>query len=192
MAFEVAEELHAPLDVFAVRKLGVPGHEGLVLGAVASGGVRVINEKIVEMLQISEQVIDQAAEREWQELQRCENFYRDEQPAVNLKGRIVILVDDGLATGSSMRAAVLALRQQRPAGIIVAVPVAAPETCADFETEVEQTVCLETPEPFYAVGLYYRHFPQVSDEEVRDMMRQCAEDVVHTGSSFSAGANGEV
>jgi putative phosphoribosyl transferase len=191
VAFEVAEELHAPLDVFAVRKLGVPGHEELTMGAVASGGIRVINEKIVEMLQISEELITQSAEEEWQKLQRSEKLFRDNQPAVSIKGKIVILIDDGLATGASMRAAVLALRHQQPAGIIVAVPVAAPETCADFETEVEQTVCLETPEPFYAVGLYYRHYPEVSDEEVTEMMRQCAEDVVPS-ESFSRGANGEI
>ncbi|EEF62759.1 phosphoribosyltransferase [Pedosphaera parvula] len=191
VGFEVAEELHVPLDIFVVRKLGVPGHEELAMGAIASGGIRVVNEKVVDMLGISEQLIMQAAEQEWSELQRREMLYRNGKPPAHIQGKIAILIDDGLATGASMRAAVLALRQQRPAGIIVAVPVAAPETCAAFETEVEQTVCLETPEPFYAVGLYYRHFPQVSDEEVREMINQCAEDVATMGA-HSHGANGEI
>jgi putative phosphoribosyl transferase len=161
------------------------------MGAIASGGIRVVNEKVVEMLGISEQVISEEAEMEWRELQRMERLYRGDKDPVRIRGRIAILIDDGLATGATMRAAVLALRQQRPAGIIVAVPVAAPETCADFETEVEQTVCLETPEPFYAVGLYYRHFPKVSDEEVRDMLSQCAEDVATTGA-HARGEDGEI
>ena len=188
VAFEVAEELHVPLDVFLVRKLGVPGHEELAMGAVASGGVRVVNDKVVQVLGISEQTIETVAEKEWEELERREKLYRNDAAPVNVRGRIVILVDDGLATGASMRAAVLALRQQQPAGIIVAVPVAAPETCADFETEVEQTICLETPEPFYAVGLYYRHFAQVTDEQVRELIKQSAEDLESIGKQ---GINGE-
>jgi putative phosphoribosyl transferase len=188
VAFEVAEELHIPLDVFLVRKLGVPGHEELAMGAVASGGVRVVNDKVVQVLGISEQTIETVAEKEWAELERREKLYRNDAAPVDVRGRIVILVDDGLATGASMRAAVLALRQQQPAGIIVAVPVAAPETCADFETEVEQTICLETPEPFFAVGLYYRHFAQVTDEQVRELIKQSAEDLESMGKQ---GINGE-
>jgi putative phosphoribosyl transferase len=188
VAFEVAKELRVPLDVFIVRKLGVPGHEELAMGAVATGGIRVINEKVIELLDISEETIEETAQKEWEELERRENLYREGEPPVEVQGRIVILVDDGLATGASMRAGVLALRQQEPAGIIVAVPVAAPETCADFETEVEQTVCLETPEPFYAVGIYYRHFPQVTDEEVIELLRQAREDSV---GSDAAGPNGK-
>jgi putative phosphoribosyl transferase len=175
VAFEVARDLRAPLDVFLVRKLGVPGHEELAMGAIASGGVLVLNERVLHMLDVPESAINAAVEREAQELRRRELIYRGDQPPVNAKERIAILIDDGLATGSSMRAAVAAVRQQEPAGIVVAVPVAAPETCADFESEVEQVICLETPDPFYAVGLYYRHFPQVTDEEVRDLLQQAAE-----------------
>ncbi|MDB6123726.1 MAG: hypothetical protein JWQ71_2719 [Pedosphaera sp.] len=188
VAYEVANELRVPLDVFLVRKLGVPGHEELAMGAVASGGIRVINEKVIELLDISEETIETIAQKEWEELERRERIYRADEPPAEVQGRIVILVDDGLATGASMRAGVLALRQQQPAGIIVAVPVAAPETSADFETEVEQTVCLETPEPFYAVGLYYRHFPQVTDEEVTEMLRQAREDLT---TSETQGPNGK-
>jgi putative phosphoribosyl transferase len=188
VAYEVAEELHVPLDVFLVRKLGVPGHEELAMGAVASGGVRVVNDKVVQVLGISEETIESVAEKQWEELERREKLYRNDAAPVEVRGRIVIVVDDGLATGASMRAAILALRQQQPAGIIVAVPVAAPETCADFETEVEQTVCLETPEPFFAVGLYYRHFAQVTDEQVREMLKQAAEDLESIGKQ---GINGE-
>ncbi|MDB6109202.1 MAG: putative phosphoribosyltransferase [Pedosphaera sp.] len=189
-AFEVARELRAGLDVFLVRKLGVPGHEELAMGAIASGGVLVLNERVLRMLEISDQVVNAAAEKEGLELQRREKAYRGDQAPVDARGRIVVLVDDGLATGASMRAAVAAVRQQDPAGIIVAVPVAAAETCHDLESEVEQVICLETPDPFYAVGLYYRHFAQVTDEEVRDLLRQAAEDWPAPTADLRRGPNG--
>ena len=176
VAFEVARELHAPLDVFLVRKLGVPGHEELAMGAIASGGVRVLNEDVVRMLRISDDVIDAVGAEERQELERRERTYRGNRPAPDVRGRTVILVDDGLATGSTMRAAIAALRQQRPARIVVAVPVGAPETCAEFQGEADEAVCARTPEPFYAVGLWYGDFSQTTDEEVHDLLERAAEE----------------
>ena len=170
VGFAVAQALHVPFDVFLVRKLGVPGHEELAMGAVASGGVRVLNPDVVEMLRIPASLIDTVADRELQEIERREQQYRARRPAVEVQGRTLILVDDGLATGATMRAAVTALRQRRPARVIVAVPTAASETCADLRTEVEEIVCAHTPEPFYAVGLWYDDFTQVGDEEVRDLL----------------------
>ena len=174
VGFAVALALHVPLDVFLVRKLGVPGHEELAMGAVASGGVRVLNSDVVELLQIPASIIDTIAGRELQEIERRERLYRARRPAVEVQGRTLILVDDGLATGATMRAAVTALRQRRPARVVVAVPTAAPETCADLRTEVDEVVCACTPEPFYAVGLWYDDFTQVSDEEVRDLLAAAA------------------
>ncbi len=174
VAFEVARLLHAPLDVFLVRKLGLPGHEELAMGAIATGGVRVLNEDVVRTLDIPEDVIDAVAAEEQQELERRERAYRDDHPAPALQGRTVILIDDGLATGSTMRAAVAALRQQRPARIVVAVPVAVPEICAEFEAEADETICFQTPEPFYAVGLWYDDFTQTTDEEVRKLLQTAA------------------
>src|SRR5262245_39744264 len=165
VAFEVARALHAPLDVFLVRKVGVPGHEELAMGAIASGGVRVLNADVVRMLRISDEVFDAVAAEEWRELQRRERLYRGDRPAPDVHGRIVILVDDGLATGSTMRVAVAALRQQQPARIVVAVPVGAPETCAEFQAEADEAVCARTPEPFRAVGLWYDDFSQTTDAE---------------------------
>jgi predicted phosphoribosyltransferase len=176
VAFEVARELHAPLDVFLVRKLGVPGHEELAMGAIASGGVRVLNEDVVRMLRISDDVIDAVGAEERQELERRERTYRGNRPAPDVRGRTVILVDDGLATGSTMRAAIAALRQQRPARIVVAVPVGAPETCAEFQDEADEAICARTPEPFYAVGLWYGDFSQTTDEEVHDLLERAAEE----------------
>ncbi len=172
VAAEVAHALHAPLDLFLVRKLGVPGHEELAMGAIASGGVRVLNEDVVSALQIPHDVIDAVAEQEQRELERRERAYRGDRPPVQVRGRTVILVDDGLATGSSMRAAVAALRQQGPARIVVAVPVGAPETCHDLGHEADAVVCVQTPEPFYAVGLWYEDFAQTTDEEVRELLGQ--------------------
>ena len=174
VGFAVARALNVPLDVFLVRKLGVPGHEELAMGAVASGGVRVLNPDVVEMLRIPAAIIDTVASRELQEIERRERRYRARRPAVEVQGRTLILVDDGLATGATMRAAVTALRQRRPARVIVAVPTAAPETCADLRTEVDEVVCARTPEPFYAVGLWYDDFTQVSDDEVRDLLAAAA------------------
>jgi putative phosphoribosyl transferase len=179
VAFGVARVLDAPLDVFLVRKLGVPGREELAMGAVATGGVRVLNEEVVEAFRIPEEVIAVAAAREQQELRRRERLYRDDRPGPQVRGRIIILIDDGLATGSTMRAAAAALRQQQPARIIVAVPTAAPETCAEFQAEVDEVICAITPDPFYAVGLWYEDFSQTTDEEVRDLLERAAKD--HAG-----------
>lgn len=170
VGFEVAQALHAPLDVFLVRKLGVPGHEELAMGAIASGGVRVMNQGVVRALDIPKETVANVAAREYQELQRRESAYRGDRPAPDVRERTLILVDDGLATGSSMRAAVAALRQRAPARIIVAVPVGAAETCSELQKEADDAVCARTPEPFYAVGLWYRDFRQTSDEEVRELL----------------------
>jgi putative phosphoribosyl transferase len=174
VGYEVAKALNAPLDVFVVRKLGVPGHEELAMGAIASGGIRVLNENVVRGLGIPDEVVDTEAEEEDRELQRREHEYRDGRPPVDVRGRTVILVDDGLATGSSMRVAARALRKKNPAQIIVAVPVASPATCAEFESEVDQVICAVTPEPFWAVGQWYKDFSQTSDEEVRDLLQRAA------------------
>jgi putative phosphoribosyl transferase len=172
VAYEVAQALGALLDVFLVRKLGVPGHEELALGAIASGGVRLLNAEVVRGLRIPPEVIDQVAATERAELERREREYRGNRPAPDVRGKTVILVDDGLATGASMHAAVAALRQQEPARIVVAVPIAAPSTCEEFQDEVDEVVCARTPEPFYAVGLWYEDFSQISDEEVCDLLRR--------------------
>jgi len=174
VAFGVAKALDAPLDVFLVRKLGVPGHEELAMGAIASGGLRVLNQEVVEMLHISQGVIAAVADEEQRELERRERAYRGDRPAPSVRGRTIILVDDGLATGSSMRAAAAALRQRQPARLVVAVPTAAPETCNEFKTEVDEIVCAITPDPFYAVGLWYEDFSQTTDQEVRDLLERAA------------------
>ena len=170
VAYEVARAIGAPLDVFLVRKLGVPGHEELAMGAIATGGVRVLNRDVVRELAIPADVIDRVAEMESRELERRQRQYRGERPEPDVAGRTVILVDDGLATGSTMRAAVAALRAQRPARIVVAVPVAAPSTCEEFLREVDEFVCYASPEPFMAVGRFYDDFSQTTDEEVRDLL----------------------
>jgi len=167
---EVASALGAPLDVFVVRKLGVPGHEEYALGAIATGGVRVLNEDVVRALRIPDRVIDALAAREQEELARRERVYRGHRPPLDVRGRTVILVDDGLATGATMHAAIRALRQQQPARIVVAVPTASPETCAELKTEVDDIICATTPDPFYAVGLWYEDFSQTTDEEVRELL----------------------
>lgn len=170
VAYEVARGLDAPLDLFLVRKLGVPGQEELAMGAIASGGVRVVNRDVVEALGIPPYVLDQVAAEEARELERRERSYRGDRPEPRLAGRTVILVDDGLATGSTMRAAVAALRQQGPARIVVAVPVAAPSTCEELRREVGEVVCYATPEPFMAVGRFYDDFSQTTDDEVRELL----------------------
>jgi putative phosphoribosyl transferase len=174
VAYEVAAALHAPLDVFLVRKLGLPGHEELAMGAIATSGVRVLNEEVVRLLHVPPEVIDIVAAEEKQELERRERAYRDDRPPLAVRGRIVILVDDGLATGSTMRAAVAALRRMEPSQILVAVPVAAAETCADLRDDVDDLICLRTPEPFRAVGLWYRDFSQTTDDEVRELLRRAS------------------
>jgi predicted phosphoribosyltransferase len=170
VAYEVARALNAPLDVFLVRKLGLPGHEELAMGAVASGGVRVLNRDVVEALRLPPEIIDAVANRELQELERREREYRGDRPWPDVRGKTVILVDDGLATGSTMRAAVQALRQQGPDRLVVAVPAGSPETCDEFRDEVDEIVCAITPEPFYAVGLWYEDFSQTTDDEVRELL----------------------
>lgn len=170
VAHEVAQALDAPLDVFVVRKLGVPGHEELAMGAIATGGVRVLNEEVVRPLGIPQEAVDQVARQEMQELRRREALYRENRPPADVRGKTVILIDDGLATGSTMRAAAIALRQLGPQRLVVAVPTAAPETCDQFRREVDEVVCAITPQPFHAVGAWYEDFSQTSDEEVRELL----------------------
>ena len=174
VAFEIAAALHVPLDVMVVRKLGVPGHEELAMGAIASGGVQVVNQDVVRHLGLSSAVLESVAATEYQELSRRERAYRGNRELTSVEGRTVILVDDGLATGSTMRAAVAALRKRGPARIVVAVPTAAPETCEELKTDVDEMVCATTPTPFYGVGQWYEDFSQTTDEEVRDLLAQAA------------------
>ena len=175
VAYEVARGLGAPLDIFLVRKLGVPGYEELAMGAIATGGVRVLNDQLVGGLRIPDYIVDEVAASEQQELARRERLYRGDRPTPDVRGRTVILVDDGLATGATMLAAVKALRQQQPARIVVAVPTASPETCEQLRAEVDEVICAITPEPFHAVGLWYEDFSQTTDEEVRDLLARSAE-----------------
>lgn len=177
VAFEVALALNAPLDVFLVRKLGVPGHEELAFGAIASGDVRVLNEEVVWRFNIPNAAIETVAQRELLELERRERAYRGDRPAPEIRNRTAILVDDGLATGASMRAAVDGVRAKRPARIVVAVPTAAPATCEYFESQVDEVVCAITPEPFYGVGQWYQDFSQTTDEEVRKFLEQTAQEL---------------
>lgn len=176
VAYEVAQRLGIPLDVFIVRKLGVPGFEELAAGAIASGGVRVLNEDVLRALPNADEIIESVTEKETAELERREKSYRDDRPAPELRDRVVILVDDGLATGATMHAAVKALRQRDVAKIVVAVPVGPPDTCREFEDEADETICATEPEFFQAVGQYYQDFSQTSDEEVRDLLARAAED----------------
>jgi predicted phosphoribosyltransferase len=172
IAYEVAQALHAPLDIFLVRKLGVPWNEELAIGAIATGGVRVLNPEAMSCSDLSESIIDAVAKRERKELERREHVYRGDRPALDVEGHTVILVDDGLATGATMRAAAIALRRMRPLKIVIAVPVAPPETCEAFRSEVEEVICAITPEPFIAVGAWYSDFSQTSDEEVQQLLEQ--------------------
>jgi predicted phosphoribosyltransferase len=171
VGYEVARALGAPLDVFIVRKLGVPGQEELAMGAIATGGVRVMNDAVLRCLpRLTQRAIDAVADREQRELERREVEYRGHRPPLDVKGRKLIVVDDGLATGSTMRAAIRALRGMEPRAIIVAVPVAARATCDELRAEVDDVICLRTPEPFQAVGLWYEDFSQTSDAEVRALL----------------------
>lgn len=174
VGYEIAEALAAPLDLFLVRKLGTPGHEELAMGAIASGGVRVLNDDVVHWYRIPEAVIDAVAAREERELERRELAYREGRPPAPIAGRAAILVDDGLATGSTMRAAVEAVRRRNPSKVIVAVPVGSPEICREFAAIADEVVCARTPHPFSAVGQWYRDFSQTSDEEVRALLRDHA------------------
>jgi predicted phosphoribosyltransferase len=182
VAYEVATALGAPLDVFVVRKLGAPRHEELAMGAIASGGVTVVNDDVVRGLGVPPETVERVAEREGGELRRREQAYRQGRPFPDVAGKVVIVVDDGLATGSSMRAAVEALRRLRPARIVVAVPTAPEPTCRELEALADEVVCATTPFPFYAVGASYRDFAQSTDEEVRELLRAAWEDgdVPHT------------
>ena len=172
VAYEVARALHAPLDVFLVRKLGFPGHPELAMGAIASGGVRILDRQLIGMYGVPAREIERVTAAERREMERRERLYRDGRPAPDVRGRTVILVDDGLATGSSMRAAVEALREEGAKKIVVAVPVAAPDTCEAMKEEVDEIVCAVTPEPFRAVGLWYADFSETTDEEVRQLLSQ--------------------
>jgi predicted phosphoribosyltransferase len=174
VGYEIARALHAPLDVMLVRKLGVPGHEELAMGAIASGGIRIISEDVVRALGIPERVIATIAAHEEHELERRAKAYRGDRPPREIKGKTVILVDDGLATGSTMRAAIEALRAQQPERLVVAVPVAPPEVCASLREEVDEVVCALQPEPFFAVGNWYQNFSQLTDGEVRELLRRAS------------------
>ena len=172
VAFEIAQALGAPLDVFLVRKLGTPGHPELAMGAIASGGIRVLNDEVVEYLNIPRELIDAVAEREQAELERREAAYRHGMPMPSLRNRTIILVDDGLATGSTMKAAVEAVKHEQPTRVIVAVPVGAPETCRALGTRADEVICARMPTPFSAVGQWYRDFTQTTDEEVSELLQK--------------------
>lgn len=174
VAFEVAKELGVKLDVFIVRKLGVPGYEELAMGAIATGDIRVLNEDVVRSLRIPADAINSVAAAELKELERREQLYRKDRPRPEVEGKIVILIDDGLATGATMKAAVKAIRTKKPARIIVAVPTASREACDEFAAEVDKAVCLTTPEPFYGVGAWYKDFTQTSDKEVCDLLKKAS------------------
>ncbi len=177
VGFEVAQALNVPLDVLVVRKLGTPGQEELAMGAIAPGGQRVLNWEVIDAVGISPQLIDAVAAREARELERREQEYRGNRERVDLRGRTVILVDDGLATGSSMRAAIAAVRQQEPNKVVVAVPVAARATCAELQEEADEVVCLYMPMQFHAVGRWYQDFSQVTDDEVCELLERASERV---------------
>jgi len=176
VANEVAKRLRAPLDVFIVRKLGVPGFEELAAGAIASGGVRVLNEDVMRAIPYADQAIEAVTARETAELQRREEIYREGRAAPELRDRIAILVDDGLATGGTMRAAVKALRQRGASKIVVAVPVGPPDTCHEIEEQADETICLNTPVFFQAVGQYYEDFSQTTDEDVRELLGRATQE----------------
>jgi putative phosphoribosyl transferase len=176
VAFEIARALSAPLDVFLVRKLGLPGQEELAMGAIATGGVRVLNRDVVAYLNVPQRTIDTVARQEQRELERRERLYRGDRPPPELRGVTVILVDDGLATGSTMRAAIAALKKSEPGRIVVAVPVAPPSTVEELDQEVDEVVCIFTPEPFDGVGRWYQGFSQTTDQEVRDLLNRATTD----------------
>jgi putative phosphoribosyl transferase len=176
VAFEIAEALDAPLDIFVVRKLGMPGRQEFAMGAIASGGIRVLSDDVIRWYRIPEAAVEAVARQELAELERREQEYRRGRPLLDLQDRIVILVDDGLATGSTMRAAVRAVREHKPARVVVAVPVGAPETCEEFADITDETVCARTPEPFSAVGFWYHDFSQTTDDEVRALLEEHARD----------------
>jgi putative phosphoribosyl transferase len=183
VGFEIAAALRAPLDVFVVRKLGLPWQEELAMGALASGGVRVLNEELIRVAHVSDDDIRRVTLAEQAELERRERRYRGNRPFPDMTGKTVILVDDGLATGSTMRAAITALRKEQPARVIVAVPVAAPETCDAFRDIADEIICAETPEPFQAVGLWYEDFSPTTDDEVHELL----EHAMHESAAWAVG-----
>jgi predicted phosphoribosyltransferase len=189
VAYEVAKSLRVPLDIFLVRKLGVPGHEELAMGAISTGGVRVLNDDVVSYLGIPGDVIDAVAAGELKELERRERAYRGNRPEPDVRGKTVILIDDGLATGSTMRAAAAALRQQNPARIIVAVPVSAPQICDEYRMGVDEIICAKTPEPFLGVGMWYEDFSQTTDDEVRALLSKARHDANQTNQRELAHAS---
>lgn len=178
VAYEVARALNAPLDVFVVRKLGVPGEEELAMGAIASGGIRVLNPEIIHRLRIPQSIIEKVIGNEMDELSRREKEYRGDRPPPDVTGNTIIIIDDGLATGATMRAALLALRSQEPGRLVMAVPAGAQDTCEELRHEADEVVCLATPEPFLSVGQWYVDFPQMSDQEVRGLLELAREDRV--------------
>ncbi len=182
VAYEVAKVLHAPLDICIVRKLGVPGHKELGMGAIATGGIMLLNEALVRELKISQKALEQVAAREQQELERRERVYRGERSAPDLSHRTIILVDDGIATGSTIKAAISTIKQQQPERIIVAVPVAPPEVCQELKAEVDEVVCLLTPEWLCAIGLWYDDFSPTTDAEVRLSLARTMEEPTATSS----------
>ena len=179
VAYEVARALNAPLDVFLVRKLGFPGHPELAMGAIATGGVRILDHFLIQMYAVRSEDIDRITASEQRELERRERTYRDDRPPPDVKDHTVILIDDGLATGSTMRAAVEALRQEGARKIVVAVPVAPPDTCDAMKSEVDEIICAVTPEPFRAVGIWYADFGETTDDEVRDLLARAERDTPH-------------
>jgi putative phosphoribosyl transferase len=184
VAYEVAKELGAPLDIILVRKLGVPGEQELAMGAIASGGVRVLNDDVIRMINIPDSVIDAVTAREQRELERRERLYRGSRPVPSLRGRTIILVDDGIATGATIRAAIALVRQQQPAAVVVATPVAPPSTCDELQADVDDLVCVMQPEAFLAIGYWYEAFPQTTDEEIGALLSQAWRD--HTATERSS------
>lgn len=179
VAYEVALALNAPLDIFIVRKLGLPGREELAMGAIGSGGIRVLNDDVIRILNVPQEVINIIAQREMQELERRERTYRGNRTSPTVRDRTVILIDDGLATGASMRAAVVGMRARQPARIVIAVPTAAGEVCDALQFAVDEMVCVITPEPFYGVGKWYQEFAQIDDEEVRILLEEANQQLIH-------------
>jgi len=177
VGYEVAEALHAPFDVFIVRKLGVPGHEEYAMGAIASGGIRVMNQNVLRLMDIDDAAVEEVTRTEQRELERRERLYREGLPPLEVRGRTIILVDDGLATGSTMLAAIKALNEKQPERIVVAVPTAAADTCDRVRSKADDVVCVSTPEPFRAVGLWYEDFSQTTDEEVRELLARSHHDM---------------
>ena len=181
VAFEVARRLRLPLDVYVVRKLGTPGFEELAMGAIASGGVRVLNQRVIDELRVREEQVDAVVATEAAELLRRERAYRQDRPAPDLKDWVAMLIDDGLATGSTVRAAIASLRAQQARQVVVAVPVAPPDTCVELSREADHVVCLATPQPFLAVGQWYQEFSPPSDETIRELLRRNAEEMAEVG-----------